>query len=280
MKKSILITGGSGFLGHALARRLLKEWGRVCIYSRDEHKQAKMFEEMEGHPNLRMFIGDVRDRQRLTWAMRGVDVVIHAAALKRIETGHYNPSEMTKTNVLGTMNVIEAAIAADVQRVVGVSTDKAYQPVSAYGLSKAMGEDLLLASNNTVGLAGPRFTVCRFGNVSCSTGSVIPKWRDLISRGQSIYITDPGATRFWMTVDQAVDLVLKAITSEEATMIPELPAYRLADLAMALGVAPEKVNVVRLQPWEKKHETLRPGLSSDTAPRMTIAELRKALAHV
>lgn len=280
MKKSILITGGSGFLGRALAKRLVQDWERVCIYSRGEHAQARMFSEMGENPRLRMLIGDVRDLQRLTWALREVDVVIHAAALKRIETGKYNPSEMTKTNVLGTMNIIEAAILSDVRRVVGVSTDKAVAAASAYGLSKAMAEDLLLAANNTVGRAGPQFTVCRYGNVAGSTGSVIPKWRELIARGEAIEVTDPECTRFWMTVEQAVDVVISTMHGDSKMVIPNLRAFRLIDLAIALGAPPGKTRVTRLPAWEKQHETLQPGLSSDTAPRMTVAELREALAHV
>lgn len=284
-RDGILITGGSGFLGRALAARLLVTPGvqRVCIYSRGEAAQAAMFDELGAHPKLRMFIGDVRDRRRLEWAMESCDTVIHAAALKRIEVGHYNPTEMVKTNVQGTMNVVEAAIEASVRRVTLVSTDKAYQPVSAYGLTKALAEAIVLAANNTVhAQVGPRFNVCRYGNVAGSTGSVIPKWRAAIAKGQMIHITDPDATRFWMTIDQAVDLVLEATRSHEPLLVPVLPAFRLGDLAEALGA--KQVTYGALGEYEKRHESMLDGgngkYCSATARRMTVDELREALKHV
>lgn len=284
-RASILITGGSGFLGQAIVRRLLQDpkgYERICVYSRGEHAQAAMYEGFGQDPRLRMFIGDVRELGRLRWAMMGVDVVIHAAALKRIEVGHYNPGEMVKTNVLGTMNVIDAARHAGVRRVVGVSTDKAYQPVSPYGLSKAMGEALMLASNNTGPAGGVTFGACRYGNVAGSTGSVIPIWRARIATRQPIEMRDPDATRFWMTAGKAVDLVLQTVQSGEQLRVPDLPAFRMGDLAEALGCNNGNYPIHRteLARWEKKHETLKEGCSSDTAPRMTVAELREALLHV
>lgn len=279
----VLITGGTGFLGRALAKELLREehgHQRVCIYSRGEHAQADMFEALGSHPNLRMFVGDVRDRERLYWALRSVDIVIHAAALKRIEVGHYNPGELVKTNILGTANVVDAAIAAGVRRVVLVSTDKACQPVSPYGVSKAMAEAVVLAANNTVAAGGTTFAVCRYGNVAGSTGSVIPRWRRILDTEPNPLApcTDQDCTRFWMTQGEAVALVLRAVQGVGPLLIPKLPAFRLGDLAEAMGF--RGTLEFGLADWEKKHEMLEPGVTSDCAERMTVGALKEALLHV
>src|SRR3990167_10046489 len=210
--KSVLITGGTGSFGRAFTSRLLKDntVERICIYSHSEHTQAEMRESLNDE-RLRWFIGDVRDRDRLRRAMEGVDIVVHAAALKRIEVGQYNPVEMIKTNILGAIYVIEAAMDAKVRKVVALSTDKAYQPISPYGQSKALMESLILAANNTVGPEGPRFSVTRYGNVAGSNGSVIPLWRSQLASGKTVSLTDPGCTRFWMTMAEAIDLVLSTI---------------------------------------------------------------------
>jgi UDP-N-acetylglucosamine 4,6-dehydratase len=247
---------------------------RICIYSRDEYKQAMMAEEFNDD-RLRFFIGDVRDKERLTRAMRGVETVVHAAALKRIEVGHYNPCEMVKTNVLGTMNVIEASQdARSVRKVVYLSSDKAYQPVSAYGHSKALGEALILAANDQVGPDGPVYTVTRYGNVAGSTGSVIPRWRAATGR---VKVTDPECTRFWMFMDEAVDLVLHSITSGVRLSVPTLPAYRLGDLAEAMGI---EYDVIGLPMHEKIHEGMQAANTSDVARRMPVSEIREALRRV
>ena len=278
--KSVLITGGSGSFGRAFIPAVLANGAeRVCIFSRSEGVQAAMREDFDDG-RLRWFIGDVRDRDRLRRAMEGVDLVVHAAALKRIEVGHYNPAEMVKTNVIGAMNVIEAAHDAGVSRVVALSTDKAYQPVSPYGCSKALAESLFLSSNNARGSSGPIFSVTRYGNVAGSRGSVIPKWRALLASGKrTVTVTDPDVTRFWMTIDEAVNLVNR--TAETMVggelVIPELPAFRLGDLVEAMDLQAE---ITGLPAWEKKHESMRDGLSSDTVRRMTVAELREALAYV
>lgn len=279
LKNGILITGGTGFLGRALAKRILaSNHGRLCIYSRSEHQQAAMLADLGNDYRLRMFVGDVRDKDRLKWAMESASIVVHAAALKRIEVGHYNPEEMVKTNVLGAMNVVEAARSAGVHRVVLSSTDKAYQPVSPYGKSKAMAEDIFLAANNTAGSDGPEFVVCRYGNVAGSTGSVIPKWRAAKAAGaDTVQVTDPGCTRFWMTVDQAVDLVIAAANGSGKLLIPSLPAFTIGDLAEAMEL---KTEVVGLPAWEKKHESLAHDMHSDTAPRMTVMDIREALKDV
>jgi UDP-N-acetylglucosamine 4,6-dehydratase len=278
----VLITGCTGFFGRAFAKRLLSyETYTVCAFSRNEFNQYLFRRELKDHPNMRWFIGDVRDRDRLRRAMEGVDVVVHAAALKRIEVGHYNPEEMVKTNVHGTINVIEAATDAGVRKVVFLSSDKAYQPVSAYGQSKALAESMVLAANNARGTNGPLFAVTRYGNVSGSTGSVIPIWRKMIADGATVVpVTDPECTRFYMTEKQAVDLVLDTINAMQGgeLVIPEtLPAYRLGDLAEAMGV---EMNITGLGIWEKLHEGMRDGLTSDVARRMTVDEIREALKDV
>lgn len=274
----MLITGGTGAFGRAFVRRLVDAgYRRICVYSRDEYKQAQMREEF-GDDQVRYFIGDVRDKERLTRAMRGVSTVVHAAALKRIEVGYYNPGEMVKTNVVGTMNVIEAAQdALSVRKVVYLSSDKAYQPISAYGQSKALGESLMSAANHQVGPSGPHFAVTRYGNVAGSTGSVIPTWRNLIAQGKEVSITDPGVTRFWMFMDEAVDLVLDSINRQIDLNIPTLPAFKLGDLCKAMGA---KFVVGKLGKFEKLHEGMSDGNTSDTARRMNIEEIKEALKFV
>lgn len=276
----VLVTGGTGSFGQAFVQRAL-EGGveRICVFSRGEHAQAAQRAAYGENGRLRWFIGDVRDRDRLRRAMEGVEVVVHAAALKRIEVGHYNPVEMIKTNVLGAVNVIEAAMDAGVKKVVALSTDKAYQPVSPYGFSKALAESLFLAANNIRGANGPIFAVCRYGNVAGSAGSVIPKWREILRTSDTVPVTDPACTRFWMTMREAVDLVIHTIQTMTGGefVIPELPAYCLRDLAEAMDA---KMDICGLDSWEKKHEGIRDGLTSDNAHRMSVDELREALVSV
>jgi len=274
----MLITGGTGSFGQAFTRHLLKEGkhDRICIYSRDEYRQAEMAEKFDDD-RLRFFIGDVRDATRLFRATRGIKTIVHAAALKRIETGFYNPEEMAKTNVFGAMNVINEAIGREVDRVVYLSSDKAWQPISAYGQSKALAESLFLAANHTSGPVGPRFVVTRYGNVAGSRGSVIPKWREQIAKDLPVKITDPKCTRFWMTIDEAVELVMEAIDTNAPLLIPDLPAYRLGDLAVAMGA---KTVTVGLGEFEKLHEGMDDKNTSDVARKMTIRELKKALESV
>jgi UDP-N-acetylglucosamine 4,6-dehydratase/5-epimerase len=288
--KSILITGSTGFFGNALVRRLLseKEYTRICIFSRDEAKQANMRVKFKDDPRLRWFIGDVRDKNRLTRAMQGVDVIVHAAALKRIEVGAYNPTEMVRTNVIGSMNVVEAACDAGLgwpgialpRKVVLLSSDKAYQPVSAYGQSKALAESIFLASNNSVSKMEPIFSIVRYGNVCGSTGSVIPIWREQLKHSDTVTVTDPDCTRFWMSADDAVDLVMDTINWDvrmDKPFIPTLPAFRLGDLAEAMGA---KMKITGLPDWEKKHESMEDGKCSETAVRMSVEEIREGLKYV
>ena len=279
---SVLITGGSGFFGNHFIRRLLsweKPPRRIVVFSRGEYRQflmSKELWELDKCGSLRFLIGDVRDRERLRRAMEDVEVVIHAAALKRIEVGHYNPTELIKTNVDGTVNVVEAAKDAGIKKVVYLSSDKAFQPVSPYGLSKAMGEHIVLTANNTRGARGPRYSCCRYGNVAGSTGSVIPVWRDVLTVTDTVRVTDPEVTRFWMWADEAVDLVLDTLETmpQSKPAIPTLPAYRLGDLAEAMNA---KMEIVGLPEYEKLHEGMDHNNTSDVARRLSVEELRTML---
>lgn len=280
--KSILVTGGSGSFGTAFVRRLLRDSlaERILVYSRGEHRQAELREELEDDGRLRFLVGDVRDLARLRRAMTGVDVVVHAAALKRIEVGAYNPIEMVRTNVEGTINVIEAAQDTAVKKVVGLSSDKAVEPCSPYGASKALAEALLLAANNTVAADGVKFAACRYGNVWASSGSIVPTWRRMIESGARVVpVTDPDCTRFFLSLDGAVDLVLDTIATMQGgeLVVPDLPAYRVGDLAEAMGVG---MTVKGLPKFEKRHELMLPGEPSDKARRMSVAELREKLAEI
>ena len=278
--RNVLVTGGAGFFGRGFVRAVLALGAeRVCIYSRGEYGQHLMRQEFGNDPRLRFFIGDVRDVDRLTWAMESCDLVVHAAALKRVEVGQYNPTEMRKTNVGGAENVVQAARRAKVLKVVGLSTDKAFEPANTYGKTKALAEDIFLSANNEHGQTAPRFAVTRYGNVSGSTGSVIPTWRAKAAQGMEITMTDPEATRFWMTLDEAVQLVINTANTMQGgeLVIPDLPAYRLGDLAEAMDLTPR---ITGLGDGEKLHEGMAPGKTSDLARRMSVQELREALNHV
>lgn len=284
--ESVLVTGGTGTFGQAFISFLLSQSDikRIVVFSRGEHTQAAMRQQLGNDERLRWFIGDVRDLDRLTRAMQGVDTVVHAAALKRIETGAYNPDEMVKTNVLGTMNVCQAAANAHCRRVVGLSSDKAYQPVSPYGQSKALAESVLLASNGLYGFGGPRFAATRYGNVWNAQGSVLPTWLSMLERQDRelfpLPVTDPDCTRFFMTIGEAVDMVWNTMRNMQGgeLVIPEwLPAYRLGDLVLALGC--RHMDIRGLPAWEKLHESMRDGLCSVDARRMSIDELREKLKN-
>lgn len=278
-REGVLITGGSGFLGRALVEKLLADGcPRVCIYSRNEFAQAKMREDFDDDERLRWFIGDVRDLPRLSRAMSSVYSVIHAAALKRIEVGAYNPDEMVKTNVLGTLNVVAAAREAEVGKVLLVSSDKAFEPKSPYGQTKALAESIVLNANDPQ--FGPRFAVVRYGNVAGSTGSIIPTWRAKIAAGKKVPVTDPGCTRFWMTREEAAKLVVDTLAGMKGgeTAIPRLPAFSIGDLweafdrpDCALGGLPDH---------EKEHESMNAEFYSATARRLTVAELRERLKEI
>ena len=267
-------------MARGLVDRLLAEGcERICVYSRGEYAQAQMRSQFNDDARLRWFIGDVRDRDRLELAMERVDAVIHAAALKRIEVGAYQPGEMVKTNVDGTQNVIEAARRHGVEKCLLISSDKAFEPVSPYGFSKALAEALFLTANR-IFPDGPRFSVVRYGNVWNSTGSIVPTWRAMIAAGATrVPVTDPDCTRFFMRIGEAVDLVLGTLATMEGgeVRVPTLPAYKVDDLAAAFGVS---IRMTGLREWEKRHESMTHGVRSDTARRMTIAELKEELARV
>ena len=260
--KGILITGGTGSFGRKMAETLLTHHAlrRLVVFSRDEFKQTEMEHRLsvQDHGGLRYFIGDVRDRDRLRMAMRGIDIVIHAAALKHVPTAEYNPIECIHTNVLGAENVIQAAIDAGVEKVVAISTDKAASPANLYGASKLAADKLFIAGNALAGTGGTRFSVVRYGNVVGSRGSVVPLFRRLVAKGATeLPITDPRMTRFWITLGQGVDFVLSclpAMTGGEI-FVPKIPSMRLVDLARCL--APELPHrVIGIRPGEKLHEVL------------------------
>lgn len=282
--RSVLITGGTGSFGTAFVKFLLTrpQIQRIVVFSRGEHAQAALRDAIGDSPVVRYMVGDVRDLARLTRACRGVDTVIHAAALKRIEVGAYNPDEMVKTNVIGTMNVIEAAIANDVARVVGLSSDKAFEPCSPYGQSKALAESLMLAANITHGHT--KFACTRYGNVTGSQGSVIPKWKALAKQGKTITVTDPNCTRFHMTMAQAVELVWDtAITMHggELAIPKDLPAYRVGSLAGVLQVLyGVDIDVAGLPKFEKMHESMNAQLCSFDARKLSPAELMEIVKNV
>lgn len=277
---SLLITGGTGFLARGIVRYLLADGcERICVYSRGEFAQALMRRQFDDDRRIRWMIGDVRDQAKLERVMESVQCVVHAAALKRIEVGAYNPDEMVKTNVDGSINVIEAARRAGVQKVLLVSSDKAFEPVSPYGQTKALAESLFLTAN-TMFPDGPRFAVVRYGNVWNSTGSIVPTWRELIAGGaQAVPVTHPNCTRFFMRLDEAVALVMETMRSMTGgeVKVPVLPAYRVGDLAEAMGA---KMHVGKLPEHEKMHESMALGNCSLNARRMSVPELRAELASL
>lgn len=272
---SLLITGGTGTVGKALVKRALEDFSRICIFSRDEHKQAEMRQELDDD-RLRWFVGDVRDQHRLRRALEGVQCVVHAAALKRVEVGEYDAGEMVKTNVWGTINLIEAAHDAGVKKVVALSTDKACQPVSAYGASKLLMEKIILAANNSRGKKGPIFAVTRFGNFAGSRGSVIPTWKSMSGK---VPITDRNCTRYWMTSDEAVEMVLDTLKTMKGgeLITPRLPAFKLEDLAKAMELETYDVG---LRPGERLHEVMNEYDSSDRAPLLTVEDLKERLREL
>lgn len=257
----IFITGGTGSFGRTCARMLLEKYNpkRLIIFSRDEQKHVEMqrnFFSSDQYPQLRYFIGDVRDRNRLEMAMKGADYVIHAAAMKHVDIAEYNPQECINTNVGGAENVIHAAIAAGVKKVVALSTDKACSPINLYGASKLCSDKLFVAANNLSGKDGPRFAVVRYGNVVGSKGSVIPFFLKEKKKG-ILPITDPRMTRFWITLEQGVNFVIgsfdRMIGGE--LFIPKIPSMNIKELAQA--IAPEcETRVVGIRPGEKLHECM------------------------
>lgn len=259
--KSILITGGTGSFGKAFVKTVLERFPdvkRLVIFSRDELKQfemAQVFSERE-FPQLRYFIGDVRDESRLWRALEGIDIVVHAAALKQVPAAEYNPFECIKTNVLGAQNLIEACLDRNVQRVVALSTDKAAAPINLYGATKLCSDKLFVAANNIKGTRDIRFSVVRYGNVMGSRGSVIPFFQARKNSGE-LPITHPEMTRFNISLQEGVDMVLWSIENAWGgeVLVPKIPSYRVTDVATA--IAPEcKQKIIGVRPGEKIHEEM------------------------
>lgn len=259
--KAILITGGTGSLGKALTKRIFAENPRIkrlVIYSRDEQKQFQMAMEYPAshYPQIRFFIGDVRDKERLERAMQGIDYVIHAAAMKHVHLAEYNPSECIKTNIGGAENVIYACLKTNVQRVVALSTDKACAPINLYGATKLTSDKLFIAANNIKGTNPIRFSVVRYGNVMGSNGSVIPFFINKKKDGV-IPITDDEMTRFNISLEGGVDMVMHALEHAWGgeLFVPKIPSYRILDVAKA--IAPEcEIKIVGIRPGEKIHEEM------------------------
>ena len=259
--KVILITGGTGSFGKQYVRTILDRYRprKLIIYSRDELKQFEMQQDFpEGC--MRFFLGDVRDAERLIQAMNGVDYVIHAAALKQVPAAEYNPMECIKTNIHGAQNVIQAALANNVEKVIALSTDKAANPINLYGATKLVSDKLFVAANNVAGGHRTRFSAVRYGNVVGSRGSVVPFFKKQISNGcDHLPITDPSMTRFWITLQQGVDFVLKNFARMQGgeIFVPKIPSVRVVDLATA--IAPHIAQkIVGIRPGEKLHEVMCP----------------------
>ena len=258
---SLLITGGTGSFGKAFVSRLLKRFPdihRIVIYSRDELKQWELqqrYPESE-YPQLRFFLGDVRDQDRLRRALEQIDTVVHAAALKQVPAAEYNPMEFVKTNVLGAENIIQACLDTSVKRVIALSTDKAAAPINLYGATKLCSDKLFIAANNIKGSRDLKFSVVRYGNVMGSRGSVIPFFLNNTKKG-ILPITDPAMTRFNISLEEGVDMVLWSLENSLGgeLFVPKIPSYRIVDVAEAIGPSCEKP-IVGIRPGEKIHEEM------------------------
>lgn len=259
--KTILITGGTGSFGKKFTSTVLQyPVKKIIIYSRDELKQFEMQQMYKNEPRLRFFIGDVRDRDRLSLALDGVDIIIHAAAIKQVPAAEYNPMECIKTNIYGAENIVECSLRSNVQQVIALSTDKAANPINLYGATKLCSDKIFVAGNNLTGDRDLRFSVVRYGNVAGSRGSVVPFFKDLIKNGATeLPITDAEMTRFWITLDQGVNFVLENLVRMHGgeTFVPKIPSIHISDLATAL--APHlKQKIVGIRPGEKLHEVMCP----------------------
>jgi UDP-N-acetylglucosamine 4,6-dehydratase/5-epimerase len=268
--KSILITGGTGSFGKAFVKYVLENYKvkKLIVYSRDELKQFEM-QQMFNQPEMRYFIGDVRDAERLNIALHGVDVVVHAAALKQITAAEYNPMECIKTNIMGAQNVINMALQNEVEKVIALSTDKAANPANLYGATKLAADKLFVAANNIVGSRKTRFSVVRYGNVMGSRGSVVPLFKRLISEGaKSLPITDPRMTRFWITLEKGVKFVVDSFSRMHGgeIFVPKLPSANIMDLVAALADNVD-TETIGIRTGEKLHELM---ITKDDS-RMTLA---------
>jgi len=268
----VLVTGGTGSFGKKFIEILVRDCNpkKVIVFSRDELKQYEMQGKGFNQPSLRYFIGDVRDRDRLTRAMHGVDIVVHAAALKQVPACEYNPMEAIKTNIMGTSNVVEAALDAGVKKVLALSTDKAVNPVNLYGATKLAAEKLTVQSNAYAGGSATRFSCVRYGNVVGSRGSVVPLFLKQRANGK-VTITDDRMTRFWLSLEQGVRFVINCIEQMEGgeVFVPKIPSTKVTDLAHAIAPKAE-IDIIGIRPGEKLHEVL---ISEDEA-RHTV-ELEK-----
>lgn len=259
--KSILITGGTGSFGRQFVRFALERYRprRLVIYSRDELKQYEMQQAIDSNA-MRYFIGDVRDEARLKQAMEGIDYVVHAAALKQVPAAEYNPMECIKTNIHGAENVINASLECEVDKVIALSTDKAANPINLYGATKLASDKMFVAANNTAGSRRTRFSVVRYGNVAGSRGSVVPLFKKLIhDKASALPVTDPRMTRFWITLGQGVDFVIKNFLRMHGgeMFVPKIPSIRITDLAEAMAPGmPTKI--IGIRPGEKLHEIMCP----------------------
>ena len=262
--KHVLITGGTGSFGRAFVRKLLETENpaRLVIFSRDELKQSEMQQEFPEakYPALRYFIGDVRDESRLVTAMRDIEIVVHAAALKQVTTAEYNPFECIKTNVHGAENVVNASLRTGVRKVLALSTDKAANPINLYGATKLASDKIFIAANNMSGYDGARFSVVRYGNVMGSRGSVVPFWQKMIDEGATVLpVTDRRMTRFWITLPQGVQFVLDGLERMVGgeVFVPKLPSINIFDLARCM--LPDcEIQDVGIRPGEKLHEVMVP----------------------
>jgi UDP-N-acetylglucosamine 4,6-dehydratase/5-epimerase len=262
--KSILITGGTGSFGRAFIRYLLKKnyFKKIIIFSRDELKQFEMKNDdlfKKHHKRIRFFVGDIRDKDRLMNAFNEVDYVIHAAALKQVDTAEYNPFEFVKTNIQGTENVIQAAAANSVKKLIALSTDKAVSPINLYGATKLCADKLIIAANNIFGNKNTSFSLVRYGNVMGSRGSIVPLFKKQLKEKKSFLITDPSMTRFNLTLNDCVETVMWALKKSIGgeIIIRKSPSYKLIDVAKAISNK-NKINVIGIRAGEKKHEELIP----------------------
>lgn len=267
--KSVLITGGTGSIGKALIGKFLNSSvRRIIIFSRDELKQYDLRTKLGNDSRFRWFLGDIRDVERLKLALHDVDYVIHAAALKQVDAGEYNPSEFIKTNVIGSQNIIEASMNSGVKKVIALSTDKASSPINLYGATKLTADKLFISANNYSLRYGTEFSVVRYGNVMGSRGSIIPFFRKLAEQNLPIPITDKRMTRFWITLDFASEFILESfrIMQGGELYVPKIPSMKIIDLALAVG-PDSKLTEIGIRPGEKLHEEM---ISSDDSRRTTI----------
>ncbi len=272
INKNIIITGGTGSFGKAMVKELLQKHNcnKIVIYSRDELKQSEMMNyqwisEYKGETKIRFFIGDVRDKDRLKYAMYGVNYVFHAAALKQVPVAEYNPFECIKTNIIGGQNVIEAALECGVEKVIALSTDKAASPINLYGATKLCSDKLFIAANNFLGGRKINFSVVRYGNVMGSRGSVIPIFLEMQKKGK-LTITDKRMTRFNITLNQAIKFTINSLMTMKGSeiFVPKIPSYNIMDLAKAINKNC-KYEYVGLRPGEKLHEEMITELDSENA---------------